>query len=379
VLENEFYQWLLKYRGYERTANARRANCIRIAQYEGDLDDHYNHDHCASLLQKLIYSTDDQKNNRPAKHSIPIDGDIRTGTATFKSALVLYIKFKNGDNNKTSMDRVIVKREKATTTKTKEKWPEWELPSDEEIYQLAQVATKYIRFLNPEIVGSITEDNAKHQEEWSDQLHARNVNPNLYLWEGSPCCFPGIRRYAGSEEISYFTKHTQIDIKNIPNAIKLDGNDFPKQIWSFIFRGQQFSKYGPNNYSLAHLIDHKEANNRMKEELAFINENKYVEPFYGLYTCASNTVYIPNSLIKPTDFNLKLRKLLFQKAEELYFNSCNIIPPFISIPKNSDSKWDIGQFQWSDCVGTTNNLEVFIKYRKLIMDKLLLATLPANL
>jgi hypothetical protein len=373
MLEHEFYQWLLKYRGEARTANARRANCLRIEKYEGDLDDHYGLDNCASLLQKLIYSTDDQKNKRPAKHCIPVNGDIRNGTATLKSALSLYVSFRNG-NNEVLRERSNVQREiKITIKKPIGKWPEWVLPSDEELYQLAQVATKYIRFLNPEIVGAIAEDNAKHQKEWSDKLESRSVNTSLYLWEGSSCCFPGIRRYAGSKEISYFTKHTQIDIKDIPNAIKLDGNDFPKQIWSFVFRGQQFNKYGPKNYSLAHLIDHKESNNRMNEEVVFANENKYVEPFYGLYTCPSNTVYIPNSLIKPTDFNLKLRKLLFLKAEELYTNSCNILPPLITIPKNSDSIWNIDRFTWGECVGTTQYLDSFLAYRYKMMNKLLLS------
>jgi len=244
-------------------------------------------------------------------------------------------------------------------------WPTWESPTEDEIYQLAQITTKYIRFLDPKIVEKITQDNCYHYKEWRELLSDKKINPALYLWESSPCCFPGIRRYAGSEERSKFR---EIGLKEIPNALKLDDNDFPKQIWSFIFRGKQFNKSGPNNYSLAHLIDHKEYKNRMNDELV-ITEDGFSEPLYGLYTCPTNTVYIPNSLLKPTDFNSFLRRLLFRKAENLYKNCCNILPTNFKIPEPENEKWDINNFNWGECVGTVDNINVFLEFRKNTMDK----------
>ena len=38
-------------------------------------------------------------------------------------------------------------------------------------------------------------------------------------------------------------------------------------------------------------------------EFIFTDNHVFDKPFYGLYTCASNSVYIPSNLMKPTDFN----------------------------------------------------------------------------
>jgi len=368
--EVDFYQWLLK-RYSKHTSDSRKANCSRIEKFEGDLDEHFNKDHCSGLLYKLSYSIDDERNSRPQKHNIPIQGDIRSGTATFRHAVIQYIDFRENKDDKNSTIGISVLNVKNRKTLKRETWPEWELPSDEEIYQLAQVATKYIRFISPDIVKLIVEDNSKHFSEWSNILMLRNVDPALYLWDKSPCCFPGIRRYAGSKEISSYTNHISLDVNDIKDAIKIDGNDFPKHIWSFIFRGKPFGKFGPKNYSLAHLIDHKKSNNRMEAELEFCNGEQYSKPIYGLFTSPANTIYIPNSLLKPTDFNLNLRNLLFRKAEELYSKSCNILPQYIKVPQNTDSKWSIDNFHWGDCVGTDTHIQQFLEYRSNIVDKYL--------
>jgi len=320
MLEKDFFNWLSNKYPEGGTAISRKTNCLTVCRYEGDLDEHFEKDNCRTILNKLTYSKDDENHNRLAKHKIPINGNIRNGTATLKQAVNLYIEFKmyikNG--NKINRHENIEKTFNPRKENVKSNWPVWELPSEDEIFQLAQVTTKYIRFLNPIIIEKITEDNKNHYEEWNNILTKNKINPELYLWESSPCCFPGIRRYAGSKEIAYHNKQTVIQKNEIKNALKLDDNDFPKQIWSFIFRGKQFSKYGPNDYSLAHLFDHKESKNRMSSELNFINGINYSEPFYGLYTCPTNTIYMPNSLLKPTDFNLTLRRLLFQRAWFLY-------------------------------------------------------------
>ncbi len=71
------------------------SNCLRIEKFYGNLDEQYNADRCESLLKQLIYSNADFKLGIKPKHSIPIDGNAYTGTSTLKSALGLYIEFKN--------------------------------------------------------------------------------------------------------------------------------------------------------------------------------------------------------------------------------------------------------------------------------------------
>jgi len=370
MLEDKFYIWLLnKYDNQESVAKARKTNCLTVCKYEGDLDIHFEKDLCRTIIEKLSYSTEDEKHKRPPRHKIPINGNIRNGTATLKQAVKLYVDFRKNKKDGIIIENPPKVKKDRTITKINNhsNWPKWELPIEDEIYQLAKITTRYIRFLNPDIIGAIIENNVKYYEEWRKLLLLHNINPDLYLWELSPCCFPGIRRYAGSKEIAHFRKQTEMNKSEIPNALKLDDNDFPKQIWSFIFRGKQFNKSGPDDYALAHLFDHKESKNRMEDELEFTNGNDYSRPYFGLYTCPTNTVYIPNSLLKPTDFNSILRRLLFKKAESLYKDYCNILPPFIKIPNFDNEKWNIENFQWSECVGTIDNINLFLEYRNNYM------------
>jgi hypothetical protein len=72
----------------------RLANCRTVKRYEGDLDHHFDQDQIRSLIERLTYSTEDERRNRPARHRIPIHGNVRNGTATLKSAVNLYKKFR---------------------------------------------------------------------------------------------------------------------------------------------------------------------------------------------------------------------------------------------------------------------------------------------
>lgn len=94
----EFKIWLDEENGSDfRTIQSRISNCKIVENYEGDLDEHYAKDNGLSLIEKLSYSTEDQRNNLSAKHKIPINGDIRTGSATLKQAVKLYMTYKDSN------------------------------------------------------------------------------------------------------------------------------------------------------------------------------------------------------------------------------------------------------------------------------------------
>lgn len=95
MLESNFREYLRDERHLrENTIGSRIANCKRVEQYEGDLDNHFDSDQCSILLERLTYSTDDQNRKRQPKHKIPIDGDVRNGSATLKQAVSLYRDFR---------------------------------------------------------------------------------------------------------------------------------------------------------------------------------------------------------------------------------------------------------------------------------------------
>jgi len=91
----QFKNWLWDVAGLSgRTIGARLSNCKRLEHYEGDLDEHFDADGMAHLLARLVYTRTDERNSAPTRHRIPIYGNRRTGTATLKSAAVLYRDFR---------------------------------------------------------------------------------------------------------------------------------------------------------------------------------------------------------------------------------------------------------------------------------------------
>src|SRR6185369_14651962 len=86
-------------------------------------------------------------------------------------------------------------------------WPTWEQPEAEDILAMAHLAMPFVRFLNPEIIRAIVEDNELHRAEWTEILEVNSIDASAYLWERSPCAFPGIRRHAGSREIASYRGH----------------------------------------------------------------------------------------------------------------------------------------------------------------------------
>jgi hypothetical protein len=252
-----------------------------------------------------------------------------------------------------------VSREKANSLR----WPEWNLPSDEELLQLAKLTVPYICFLHPDIVGFIVADNQLHREKWHAHLAEYGVDPSLYLWEGSPCAFPGVRRYAGSAEIAQHRKKITATARP-GNAIALDDNSYPKQIWSFVFLGKRFPNHGPSGYSLAHLVDHKNYKNRERNEITNNHSDEVSElALFGLYTSVTNSVYMPNGLIRPTDFSFLLRNLIQRKADAIYGKFCKLLPPHLSFRTNDSEAWSLDAFDWREPVGTSDHVQAFLWYR----------------
>ena len=112
----------------------------------------------------------------------------------------------------------------------------------------------FIRFLDPGIVQAVVDDNRRMTTAWSGQLEAARIDPAIYLWDGSPCAFPGVRRYSGSTEIAAFRKRAMPE-EAPPQCLEVDDNDYPKHLWAFVFTGKPFRKRGPGGYQLSPGLD----------------------------------------------------------------------------------------------------------------------------
>ncbi len=368
-----FRNWLLNSYN-EKTTSSRLSNCHRVEVYEGDLDQHYFNDGLSSLIRKLNYTSDDQCMGKKPNHNVPINGNQYTGSATLKQAVHLYLNYKSNHKTliptqqKSNPAKMFVGKMKTTIKATE--WPKWDNPDENELFEVIKLIAKYIKFLDPRIIEKIVKDNTIHKEEWVEKLSRKNVNPEIYLWDSSPCTFPGVRRYAGSKEIAYFRNHTTLTSEDIPNAIKLDDNDYPKHLWAMIFTNKEFRKEGPSNFALAHLIDHKDHKNRYGDDFSVLpNHTQY--PLHGLFTSPTNTAYIPNCLIRPSDFSSPIRQLLISRSFELYGEICQLLPPWLEQKSNSTNNWQLSDFQWADPVGDIDNIESFLSFRKNRMNNLL--------
>jgi hypothetical protein len=198
----------------------------------------------------------------------------------------------------------------------------------------------------------------------------RGVNPSLYLWERSACAFPGVRRYMGSTEIARHRRRADVTAR-LENALTTDDNDYPKHIWSYVYRGQRFQKQGPSGYALGHLIDHKKYKNRAREELVVDDNVTSLPALFGLFSSVANTVYMPTGLIRPTDFSFSLRNLIQRKALEIYGSFCKLLPPHLSIRPAASDEWSLDAFRWCEPVGTLAYVPAFLKYRNEEMERLL--------
>ena len=105
--EQPFRKWLRDARELgEGTINSRVSNCNRVETHEGDLDALWNEDRLRGLLNLFTYSRKDERRKRPPRHSIPIDGDPYTGTATLKLAIGLYYDFRKAQDDDDTQDSV---------------------------------------------------------------------------------------------------------------------------------------------------------------------------------------------------------------------------------------------------------------------------------
>ena len=366
--ENEFNTWLVNRHLNKNVVSSRLSNCRRVERYEKpDLDVQFDKDGLAGLIGRLEYSREDESQGRPVRHSIPISGNLYNGTATLKAAISLYKRFRENptDTSRPNIDQAAPPPPKPA----KGAWPIWDHPSNEALLALAHATAPFVRFLHPDIVREVVADNQKHRVDWIKALEDRKIDPLPYLWDRSPCAFPGVRRAAGSLEIAIFRKHASAGNTQVADAIKLDDNDFPKQLWSFVFRGAQYSKFGPDSYSLAHLADHKVHGNRYPDDFHVL-VSEPAHSLHGLYTCPSNTIYIPRSLIKPTDFDGTIRSLLLRRAQELYGEVCNILPPFLNVSQDCPPGWNTSAFKWAESVGSTTHIQAFMAFSRTRMDKL---------
>jgi len=91
--ETEFRSFL---EGVTRNVAVQRdyvARCRTVSEHEGSIFNHYRLNQGKALLDRLTYNTTDERSGAKQRHSIPIDGNIRKGTASYRTAVNRYFDF----------------------------------------------------------------------------------------------------------------------------------------------------------------------------------------------------------------------------------------------------------------------------------------------
>lgn len=191
------------------------------------------------------------------------------------------------------------------------------LMDDEVQRALALALARVAHHVHPAVVAKIQRLNVEHGDELRAMLPPQ-IRVDDYLYPGSACVFPGVRRWKGTFDQKQKRERNKYSPEN--GAI-IDQNIFPRHLWTFLTRGCAYSasdwkKGSLDQFELAHIFSHKPGYRHLEGEV-FQRFDPSVQP-WGLFTCASNTVLLPKGSAKPTDGLPRLRIVFFKRAIDLY-------------------------------------------------------------
>lgn len=233
-----------------------------------------------------------------------------------------------------------------------------------DLVKMARVISKYVRFLDPAIVAAIVEDNRENSHDWRFRLSVRGVDPSLYLWEGSACCFPGVRRYLNEEKGAW-----QNGPKVFKDALALDHDEYPRSVWSALMP-RRAAEFEGQRYGIFHPLNHKAINVQVD---ASLEVNTYLKGrgLYGLFTSAANIAYAPNVLIGLMNTEHWLRTLFVERQTALYASVGAILPPRVSVRRDK-GEWNLKAFEWAPYESADSaHIAAFLAERRARIDALL--------
>lgn len=261
---------------------------------------------------------------------------------------------------------------RAAVSDQRRDWPTWDLPNDEQTHEALKGITPFIQFIHPSVVEQVVGNNSRISH-LVEQMATQGIQIDRYFWDRSPCLFPGIRRFKGQSDDKYKRKVIPPAERSSYRAVYIDDNSYPKELWSYVCRGSKFQKKNPDGYEFAHFFIHK-ADSEIDIHLELLGADKYDSEISGFFTSCAGSAYIPKSLARVTDLNLKARKLIQQKCKEIYGDICNVLPPGVELKRETDD-WKTSDFQWAQFTGENakDRVQDFLRFRETELERLVLA------
>lgn len=224
---------------------------------------------------------------------------------------------------------------KSTTTQQQTAQAKWPTVRPDDELTLVKLVVPYVRWIDQRVVSGISENNGRESKRIENILRAAGIkNPELYLWDGSACAYPGIRRKKGKHETAGSVG---------PQSLILDksGNKWGRKAWELTAATASGFTRLRKGYELVHLFPHKayEWKNLLSllpDEVRNVISADTIELLLdhglpGLFSNPANTCYLPAALVRPTDGNSLLRRVLWRQALELY-GAKSLLPPALAGP-----------------------------------------------
>jgi hypothetical protein len=169
--------------------------------------------------------------------------------------------------------------------------------------------------VHPAVVEAIQERNRSEFAYFADLFSGR-VSVDDYLFDGSACVFPGVRRYVSG-------RGTRQAFNPELGAI-IDDNAFPRHIWCYLDSGKGYSgplwrDSGFGEFELAHTFGHKASETQLERQF-FAHVRTDLNP-YGDFTCACNVALLPKGTVRPTDNSNVAKAVFFRRYIQLYGES----------------------------------------------------------
>ena len=179
-------------------------------------------------------------------------------------------------------------------------------------FEICSILAQLSYHIHPQIVELIQVRNSEEYETFS-QLFQDRIGVSHYLFDGSACVFPGVRRYVSGQGKTRSYNHSYRAI--------IDDNKFPRHIWTFLVNGKTYNgpnwhKTGLNEFELAHIFTHKES--EIEPEKAFFDSIQSDLHPYGDFTSACNVVLLPKGMVRPTDNSRAIKAAFYMRYVELY-------------------------------------------------------------
>ena len=178
--------------------------------------------------------------------------------------------------------------------------------------EIAIILAQLAHFVHPKVVAKIQERNEKEYPCF-EQLLSDKIEVRDYLFRGSACVFPGVRRRV--------SRRGKRQAYNSDDKAIIDDNRFPRHLWTHLVSGRPYSgpmwkQTGLDDFELAHVFAHKESETELEQKF-FDEYDTSVRP-YGNFTCAANVVLLPKGTVRPTDNSDTIKAVFFKRYIDLY-------------------------------------------------------------